>query len=87
LGDWNALERLLKGDKENVEMGTHVGLDTKGSIVYNSDSEEVVVTLGMEDVVIVRDRGVTFVVKKDRTQEIKKLLKQLQADNRFDKLL
>jgi mannose-1-phosphate guanylyltransferase len=87
LGDWNALERLLKGDKDNVEMGTHVGLDTKGSIVYNSDSEEVVVTLGMEDVVIVRDRGVTFVVKKDRTQEIKKLLKQLQADNRFDKLL
>ncbi|NBD33198.1 MAG: NTP transferase domain-containing protein [Cyanobacteria bacterium] len=87
LGDWNALERLLKGDQDNVEMGTHVGLDTKGSIVYSSDPEEVVVTLGLEDVVIVRDRGVTFVVKKDRTQDIKQLLKQLQADNRFNKLL
>ena len=87
LGDWNALERLFKGDRENVEVGTHLGLDTKGSIIYSSDPDEVVVTLGLEDVVVVRDRGVTFVVKKDRTQEIKKLLKQLQADNRFDKLL
>jgi mannose-1-phosphate guanylyltransferase len=87
LGDWNALERLFQGDQDNVEMGTHVGLDTKGSIVYSSDPEEVVVTLGLEDVVIVRDRGVTLVVKKDRTQDIKKLLKKLQADNRFDKLL
>lgn len=87
LGDWNALERLFKGDKENVEMGTHLGLDTKGTIVYSSDSEEVVATLGLEDVVIVRDQNVTLVVKKDRTQDIKKLLKELQADNRFDKLL
>lgn len=87
LGDWNALERLFKGDKENVEMGTHLGLDTKGTIVYSSDSEQVVVTLGLEDVVIVRDRNVTLVVKKDRTQDIKKLLKELQADDRFDKFL
>ncbi|AFZ49819.1 mannose-1-phosphate guanylyltransferase [Dactylococcopsis salina] len=87
LGDWNALERLFKGDNENVEMGTHLGLDTKGTIVYSSDSEQVVVTLGLEDVVIVRDRNVTLVVKKDRTQDIKKLLKELQADDRFDKFL
>ena len=87
LGDWNALERLFKGEQKNVERGTHVGLDTQGSIVYTSDPDEVVVTLGLEDVVIVRDRGVTLVVKKDRTQDIKKLLKQLQADDRFDKLL
>ncbi len=87
LGDWNALERLFKGKQKNVEVGTHVELDTQGSIVYNSDPEEVVVTLGLEDVVIVRDRSVTLVVKKDRTQDIKKLLKQLQADDRFDKLL
>lgn len=87
LGDWKALERLLKEEQGNVEMGTHMGLDTQGTIIYNSDSEEVVVTLGVEDLVIVRDREVTFVAKKDRTQDIKELLKQLQTDNRFDKLL
>lgn len=87
LGDWNALERLFKGEQENVEVGTHLSLDTKGSIIYSSDPNEVVVTLGLDDVIVVRDHGVTFVVKKDRTQDIKKLLKQLQSDNRFNKLL
>jgi len=87
LGDWKALERLFNGDQGNVAMGTHMGLDTQGSIIYSSDSQEVVVTLGVEDLVIVRDREVTFVAKKDRTQDIKELLKQLQTDNRFDKLL
>ncbi|PMB20843.1 mannose-1-phosphate guanylyltransferase [Fischerella thermalis CCMEE 5205] len=88
LGDWNAIERLLKKeDSPNVELGTHVGLDTKGAIVYTNNSDEVVVTIGLEDVVIVRDRNVTLVVKKDRTQEIKQILKTLQSDPRFTELL
>jgi len=37
--------------------------------------------------VIVRDRNVTLVVKKDRTQEIKQILKILQNDDRFTNLL
>ncbi|MFN7350524.1 MAG: mannose-1-phosphate guanylyltransferase, partial [Dolichospermum sp.] len=47
----------------------------------------VIVTIGLEDVVIVRDRNVTLVVKKDRTQEIKQILKTLQNDGRFTDLL
>ncbi len=88
LGDWNAIERLLKkADHPNVEMATHVGLDTQGAIVYATNPEDVIVTIGLEDVVIVRDRNVTLVVKKDRTQEIKQILKTLQGDARFTNLL
>ena len=87
LGDWNAIERLLKGDNQNVELATHVGLDTQGAIVYAADESEVIVTIGMEDVVIVRDRNVTLIVKKDRTQEIKQVLKKLQDDPKFTDLL
>lgn len=87
LGDWNALERLLKGEAENVDLATHVGRDTQGAIVYASDREEVVVTIGLEDIVIVRDGNVTLVAQKQRTQEIKQILKQLQADGRFENLL
>ena len=88
LGDWNAIERLLKqDDNPNVELATHVGLDTQGAIVYASNADDVIVTIGLEDVVIVRDRNVTLVVKKDRTQEIKQILKILQNDGRFTDLL
>lgn len=88
LGDWNALERLLKKtDNPNVELATHVGLDTHGAIVYATDSEDVIVTIGLEDVVIVRDRNVTLVINKDRSQEIKQILKTLADDPRFTELL
>ncbi len=88
LGDWNAIERLLKTEHSpNVELATHIGLDTQGSIIYASNPEDVVVTIGLEDVVIVRDRHVTLIVKKERTQEIKQILKILQSDPRFTNLL
>lgn len=87
LGDWNAIERLLKTDKANVEVANHVGLDTTGSLLYSNDEQDVIVTIGLEDVVVVRDRNVTLIVKKDRTQEIKQVLKILQDHPKFSELL
>jgi mannose-1-phosphate guanylyltransferase len=87
LGDWNAIERLLKGDAPNVELANHVGLDTQGTILYATDDDDVIVTIGLADVVIVRDRNVTLIVKKDRTQDIKQVLKLLQNDSKFTNLL
>ena len=90
LGDWNAMERLHKlqnGDTDNVELGQHVGRDTSGAVVYNTDDSELVVTIGLEDVVIVRDGNATLIVKKDRTQEIKKAVKALGKEDKFLHLL
>jgi mannose-1-phosphate guanylyltransferase len=87
LGDWNALERLAPPEAQNVELGKHLGLDTHNSIIYNSDSAEVIVTIGLEDVVIVRDGNATLVVAKERTQDIKKVIKLLQDDPDLEKLL
>jgi mannose-1-phosphate guanylyltransferase len=87
LGDWNSLERLFKGENKNVDLGNHVALDTQGAIVYAQDDQDVIVTIGLEDVVIVRDRNVTLVVNKDRTQEIKSILKILQENSKFKDLL
>jgi mannose-1-phosphate guanylyltransferase len=87
LGDWNAIERLLKGDAQNVELARHVGMDTTGAILYASDEDEVIVTIGVEDLVVVRDGNVTLIVNKDRTQEIKQVVKMLQADNSLKDLL
>ena len=87
LGDWNAIERLLKGSAENVEMCEHRGLDTTGSILYSANPDELIVTIGLEDVVIVRDGNATLIVKKDRTQEIKQAVKLLGAEEKFKHLL
>ncbi|NEQ37722.1 MAG: mannose-1-phosphate guanylyltransferase [Okeania sp. SIO3I5] len=87
LGDWNALERLVKGDSVNVELANHLGLDTEGSIFYSSSDDDAIVTIGLEDVVVVRDGNVTLIVKKERSQEIKKVLKSLADHPKFKDLL
>jgi mannose-1-phosphate guanylyltransferase len=87
LGDWNAIDRLLKDGKPNVELAQHVGLDTQGALLYSSNPDELIVTIGLEDTVVVRDGKVTLIVKKDRTQDIKQVLKQIQANPEFTGLL
>ena len=51
LGDWNGVERILKGDKNNVELGNHISKDTQNTIIYTSNRDEVIVTIGLKDVV------------------------------------
>ncbi len=87
LGDWNGVERLLKGDRDNVELGTHVGKNTKDAVIYASNEDEVIVTIGLNDVVIVRDGNVTLVVDKNHTQDIKQVVKSLKEQPDFEHLL
>lgn len=87
LGDWNAIARLSGQDGTNAELAHHVGLDTQGSILYASDPEDLIVTIGLEDTVVVREGKVTLIVRRDRTQDIKGVLKTLQSDPKFDGLL
>ncbi|MGK7899235.1 MAG: mannose-1-phosphate guanylyltransferase [Xenococcus sp. (in: cyanobacteria)] len=87
LGDWNGVERLLKKDQENVELARHISHETKDGIFYNSNKDEVIVTIGLEDIVVVRDGNVTLVVNKNRTQDIKKVVKSLNDDPELSNLL
>lgn len=86
LGDWNALERLLwKTDDGNVTNTNSVNYQTKNSVIYSSQNDEIIMTIGLEDIVIVRDGNATLVINKNQTQDIKKALKLLQnKDNNQD---
>jgi mannose-1-phosphate guanylyltransferase len=84
LGDWNAVARLLQGTNPNVEVGQHLGLDTSGAILYTT-GDDLFITIGLEDVVIVRDGNVTLVARKDRTQDIKKLVERMKQNPDLEK--
>ncbi len=83
IGDWVALERHMQhedlGHGANTVVGRHIGLDTSGNIVYTEDPEDVIVTLGVHDLVIVKRGHAILLVHKSRVEEIKTLL----ADERM----
>lgn len=85
LGDWNALERLMRSENPNVSVGKHVGLDTEGAILFTTSGDDLIVTIGLDDVVIVRTSEVTLVVKKDRTQDIKKVVQGLKNSAEYSR--
>ena len=80
IGDWVALERLLEPDGDaNAVAGQHVGLEASGNIVYTSSADDVVVTLGVHDLVIVKRGHTVLLLGKDRVADLKRLL----ADERL----
>jgi mannose-1-phosphate guanylyltransferase len=82
LGDWRSLERLA----QNPLPAQWVDWESDGVHIYSTDPDELVATLGLSQVIVVRDGKITLVAAAERTQEIKKLLAQLQARGWGDRL-
>lgn len=85
VGSWTSLERLNPSDESgNIVDGKVVSLDTKGCIVKSN--KKLVATIGIEDLVVVDTEDAILICRKDRAQDIKKLIDQIK-DNRMDMYL
>jgi len=91
IGDWVALGRLAEAQGGSVsgnalllaELGQYISKDGSGNIIYLEDPQDVVVTLGVHDLVVVKRGNALLLVHKERVQEIKTLLE----DERLVRLL
>ncbi|MBC7353968.1 MAG: mannose-1-phosphate guanylyltransferase, partial [Thermogutta sp.] len=80
VGGWRALERLLTVDERgNVADAPRViFLDAEGTIVHSRRDDHLIATLGVKDLVIVVTPDVTLVADKNREEEVRHLLKELE---------
>jgi len=78
IGDWVALERLLErgdaGDGPNTVVGKHVAHEASGNIVYTEDDDDVIVTVGVHDLVVVKRGNTVLLVAKDKLEAVKTVL-------------
>lgn len=80
VGDWAAFDDLLRiDDKGNAIQAQHLGIDTKGSIVF-SKREKLIATLGVSDLVIVDTDEMLLVMDKSRSQDVKELMQRQTGD-------
>lgn len=84
VGSWEALmsESAPDGDG-NVIVGDVVAEDTRGSYV-RADSDVMVATLGVEDLVIVATADAVLVTRRDRSQDVKRIVEKLKASGRSE---
>lgn len=79
LGGWQSLARLVGSDEQgNTIVGRHVGLATSGTIVRTGD-DHLVVTLGLDDVIVVHTPNATLVANKNDEEKIRLVVKELES--------
>ncbi len=79
LGGWQSLARLQgTDDAGNPIGGKHLGFNTTGTIV-RTDDEHLVVTLGLNDCIVVHTQTATLVANKTDEESIRKVSKELEA--------
>lgn len=78
LGNWTALPRLrgVDGDGNTID-AKHLGIKTQGTVV-RSDDEHLIVTVGLEDCIVVRTPDATLIAHKDHEASIKEVVKKLE---------
>lgn len=77
IGAWEALkEALQEADDKNVTQGKVLLTDTEDSLVYNY-TDQLVTTIGVEEMLIVNTRDVVLVCKKSDVPKIKKLVERM----------
>jgi mannose-1-phosphate guanylyltransferase len=81
VGAWAALMRVRPRDAGgNLLVGEASAFECEGSLLWAEDGP--VVALGMDDVVVVRSSGITFVAPLARVDQLKKLLEALPDELR-----
>ncbi len=83
VGSWSALWDFHdKSEQGNVTRGPVVMHDVKNSFI--SADKRLVAAVGVEDLVIVETIDAVLVTHKDRAQDVKKIVEQLQREGRTE---
>ena len=78
LGNWTAVPRLQGVDSDgNCIDGDFLGIDTTNTVARSCEGH-LLVTVGMEDCIVVHTPDATLVAKKEDEAKIKDVVKQLQ---------
>ena len=86
IGSWSSLWAAADRDPDgNRHEGDVLSIDTRNSLVRASDGR-MIATIGVEDLIIVDTPDATLVARKDRVQDVKKIVDQIKAAGRQEHL-
>jgi mannose-1-phosphate guanylyltransferase len=77
VGSWQAMARLIKPDEfGNAVDGPYLGIDSEQMII-RSESDHLVVTIGMRETIVVHTSDATLVAPKTEEERVREVVKQL----------
>lgn len=85
LGSWTALPDVVDADEKGcvvLNCNSHIAIDSSNCIV--SGNGGVVVTVGVDDLIVVSSGDAVLVCHKDRAQELRQVVDELEKQGRTD---
>lgn len=84
VGSWDSLFDVLLPDKNGniVFSGNHIGEDTHHSLVYGNNGDRLLVTIGVDDLIVVDTGDVLLICHKDHAQKVRKVVEVLKNSKR-----
>jgi mannose-1-phosphate guanylyltransferase len=79
VGSWQSLARITGQDNNgNAIVGRHLGIETCNSII-RSDDDHLVVTLGLDGLIVVHTPEATLVARKQDEERIREVVRELET--------
>ncbi|MPN17410.1 Mannose-1-phosphate guanylyltransferase 1 [bioreactor metagenome] len=80
VGSWDSLFEVIQADANgNILLhARHVGLNTKNSLIYSTDPSRLIVTIGMQNVIIVDTGDAVLICPRGESQKVKELVTYLK---------
>ena len=79
LGNWTALPAIRGTDEDgNTVDAKHLNIGSKDCIVY-SESDQLIVTVGMENCIVVKTDDATLIAHRDQEASIKQIVSELKT--------
>jgi mannose-1-phosphate guanylyltransferase len=83
LGSWESVYQVSEGDVNgNVESGPGEGvfINARNSFVHTD--EGLVALIGLDDIIVVRDKNAVLVCRRNQSQDVKKVVEWLKVNNK-----
>ncbi|MFC1804528.1 mannose-1-phosphate guanylyltransferase [Candidatus Omnitrophota bacterium] len=83
LGSWETLSEVLQSDSRgNIVMSDSLSLDCSNNLLYSQGNRRLIATVGISDTVIIDTPDALLVCRKERSQDVKRLVELLKKKRR-----
>lgn len=86
LGSWSSVWDVMKKDKQqNVVVGDVIAEDCHNSLFFAED--HLIAAIGVDDLIVVDTKDALLIAKKDRVQDVKKIVDKMKSGKRSEHLI
>ena len=89
VGNWDSLyDVVLPNDSQGnvVVKGKMIAENTRETLVYGTNEKRLIVTIGVDDLIIVDSGDVLLIANRDQAQDVRKIVGKLKEENKEEYL-